>query len=256
VLDGDPGALLWLEFYGTPAKRAPPGATRDTMAQRAWLCGAARRNERGPPRFRELRKAGLGLLSAAGEHGERSVAFVEDTAVDPTKLGDYTRRFAELLERHELRAGFYGHASAGCLHIRPFMDLTKPRSVETLRAVADEVFALVTEFGGNNSSEHGDGLVRSEFNARIFGEDLYGAMRSVKQLFDPRGRFNPGKKVDAPRMTEHLREPSLSRALPIATSFSFDGGMRNAANRCARSGVSQIRGGGSDDVSLVHGDAG
>jgi Fe-S oxidoreductase len=176
------------------------------------------------------------LLSAAGEHDERSVAFVEDTAVDPTRLGEYTQRIAELLERHELKAGFYGHASAGCLHIRPFMDLTKPRAVETLRAVADEVCLLVSEFGGMNSSEHGDGLVRSEFNARIFGGELYGAMRSVKQLFDPHGRFNPGKKVDAPRMTEHLREPALPRALPIATSFSFDGGMRNAANRCARIG--------------------
>ncbi len=240
VLDGDPGALLWLEFYGDTPAEARAAAERLEMRWRTEKHGyAVMRAETSAAlsRFRELRKAGLGLLSAAGEHGDRSVAFVEDTAVDPTKLGDYTRRFAELLERHELRAGFYGHASAGCLHIRPFMDLTKPRSVETLRAVADEVFALVTEFGGNNSSEHGDGLVRSEFNARIFGEELYGVMRSVKQLFDPRGRFNPGKKVDAPRMTEHLRDPALPRALPVVTSFSFDGGMRQAANRCARIGA-------------------
>jgi FAD/FMN-containing dehydrogenase len=197
VLDGDPGALLWLEFYGDTPAEARAAAARLEMRWRIEKHGyAVLRAETTADlsRFRELRKAGLGLLSAAGEHGERSVAFVEDTAVDPTKLGDYTRRFAELLDRHELRAGFYGHASAGCLHIRPFMDLTKPRSVETLRAVADEVFALVTEFGGNNSSEHGDGLVRSEFNARIFGEELYGAMRAVKQLFDPRGRFNPGRR--------------------------------------------------------------
>jgi len=240
VLDGDPGALLWLEFYGDTPAEARAAAERLEMRWRTEKHGyAVLRAETTADlsRFRELRKAGLGLLSAAGEHGERSVAFVEDTAVDPTKLGDYTRRFAELLDRHGLRAGFYGHASAGCLHIRPFMDLTKPRSVETLRAVADEVFALVTEFGGNNSSEHGDGLVRSEFNARIFGEELYGAMRAVKQLFDPRGRFNPGKKVDAPRMTDHLREPGLSRALPVATSFAFDGSMRDAANRCARIGA-------------------
>ncbi|HUQ83363.1 MAG TPA: FAD-linked oxidase C-terminal domain-containing protein [Gemmatimonadaceae bacterium] len=242
VLEGDPGGLLWLEFYGDTPEEARAAAEQ---LERKWQADkhgyAVLRAETADQltRFRELRKAGLGLLSAAGERGERSVAFIEDTAVDPTRLGEYTARLATLLGRHRLTAGFYGHASAGCLHIRPFMDLTRPGAVATLRAVADEVCALVTEFGGNNSSEHGDGLVRSEFNRQIFGEELYGAMQSVKQLFDPHGRLNPGKKVDAPRMTEHLREPALPRALPVATHFSFDatGGMRGAANRCARIGA-------------------
>jgi len=242
VLAGDPGALLWLEFYGDTTAEARASAERLEALWRKHGHGYAvlRAEASGDlTRFRELRKAGLGLLSAAGERGERSVAFIEDTAVDPTRLGEYTHRFARLLERHRLRAGFYGHASAGCLHIRPFMDLTKPGAIATLRTVADEVCALVTEFGGNNSSEHGDGLVRSEFNARIFGAELYGAMRSLKEIFDPHGRFNPGKKVDAPRMTEHLREPALPRALPLATQYSFaaDGGMRGAANKCARIGA-------------------
>jgi FAD/FMN-containing dehydrogenase/Fe-S oxidoreductase len=242
VLNGDPGGLLWLEFYGDTPTEARASAARLEAAWRANGHGyAVLRAETSQQltRFRELRKAGLGLLSAAGEGGARSVAFIEDTAVDPRRLGDYTRRLADLLKRHGLTAGFYGHASAGCLHIRPFMDLTKPGAVAVLRAVADEVCALVTEFGGMNSSEHGDGLVRSEFNARIFGDELYGAMRALKRLFDPRGRFNPGKKVDAPPMTEHLREPALPRALPVTTTFSFEatGGMRGAANRCARIGA-------------------
>jgi len=240
ILDGDPGALLWLECYGDTAAEAMATAERLEGLWRQHRHGyAVLRAQNGDQlaRFRELRKAGLGLLSAAGERGERSVAFIEDTAVDPTKLGAYTARLAELLRRHELTAGFYGHASAGCLHIRPFMDLTKPGAVDMLRAIAEEVCALVTEFGGMNSSEHGDGLVRSEFNRRVFGDELYGAMQSLKQLFDPHGRLNPGKKVDSPRMTEHLREPSLPRALPIATSFAFEGGMRHAANRCARIGA-------------------
>jgi Fe-S oxidoreductase len=119
------------------------------------------------------------------------------------------------------------------------MDLTRPGALGTLRAVAEEVCDLVTSFGGMNSSEHGDGLVRSEFNRRIFGDELYDAMCSLKQLFDPHGRLNPGKIVNAPRMTENLREPALPRALPLATHFPFapDGGMRGAANRCARIGA-------------------
>jgi FAD/FMN-containing dehydrogenase/Fe-S oxidoreductase len=240
VLEGDPGALLWLEFYGdTPAEALGAAERLEEMWRRHGHGYAVLRAQSADQltRFRELRKAGLGLLSAAGERGERSVAFIEDTAVDPTRLGAYTARLAELLRRHGLVAGFYGHASGGCLHIRPFMDLTRPGAVKTLRAVADEVCALVTEFGGMNSSEHGDGLVRSEFNRRIFGDELYGAMQAIKHLFDPHGRLNPGKKVDAPRMTENLREPLLPRALPVATSFAFEGGMRNAANRCARIGA-------------------
>src|SRR6185436_3266220 len=117
-------------------------------------------------RFREVRRAGLGLLSAAGKGNERSIAFVEDTAVDPRALGPYVERFAKILDRHELRAGFYGHASAGCLHIRPFMDLARPGEVAKMRAVAEEVAQLVQDFGGMNSSEHGDGLVRAEFSRK------------------------------------------------------------------------------------------
>jgi FAD/FMN-containing dehydrogenase/Fe-S oxidoreductase len=242
VLDGDPGGLLWLEFYGGTMADARASAERLESRWRANGHGyAVLRAETADDltRFRELRKAGLGLLSAAGEGGTRSVAFIEDTAVDPRRLPEYTARLASLLSRYGLRAGFYGHASAGCLHIRPFMDLTKPAAVTTFRAVAEEVCALVTSFGGMNSSEHGDGLVRSEFNRRIFGDELYGAMRELKALFDPHGRLNPGKKVDAPRMTEHLRDPALPRALPVATHFDFDavGGMRGMANRCARIGA-------------------
>ena len=242
ILDGDPGALLWLEFYGDTPAEALAACERFEAKWRAHGHGYATlraQTSEQLTRFRELRKAGLGLLSAAGEGGTRSVAFIEDTAVDPRHLGDYTHRLAELLARRGLKAGFYGHASAGCLHIRPFLDLTKPGAVETLRAVAEEVCALVTSFGGMNSSEHGDGLVRSEFNRRIFGDELYETMRALKQLFDPGGRLNPGKKVDSPRMTEHLRDPALPRALPLATHFSFDaaGGMRGAANRCARIGA-------------------
>ena len=242
VLTGDPGALLFVEFYGDSTAEASHNAA---LLEERW-----RRSGHGYAiarastaaelrRFREVRRAGLGLLSAAGKGNERSIAFVEDTAVDPRRLREYTREFARILDRHSLRAGFYGHASAGCLHIRPFMDLGQPRAVETLRTVAEEVAALVHEFGGMNSSEHGDGLVRAEFSRRLFGDDLYEAMRELKRAFDPENRFNPGKKVDSPAMTESLREPGLPRALPLVTHFNFPwpDGMRGAANRCVRVGA-------------------
>jgi FAD/FMN-containing dehydrogenase/Fe-S oxidoreductase len=241
-LEGDPGALLWVEFYGDSPAEALAAAARLDQRWRRNKHGYAVIRAETPAqlqRFRALRRAGLGLLMAAGQGRERSLAFVEDTAVDPARLPDYTARFARILDSHGLRAGFYGHASAGCLHIRPFMDLTQPGAIDTMRAVAEEVCALVAEFGGMNSSEHGDGLVRAEFSRRLFGDPLYEAMREVKRLFDPHGVLNPGKKVDSPRMTEHLREPALPSPLPLATRLDFGepGGMHAMANRCARIGV-------------------
>lgn len=241
ILEGDPGALLWVEFHGVAVAEARACADRLETRWRGGRHGyAAVRADtaRDLKRFRELRKAGLGLLMAAGHGRERSIAFVEDTAVDPSRLREYTRRFAAILDRHGLRAGFYGHASAGCLHIRPFMDLAQPGQVPRLRVVAEEVCALVTEFGGMNSSEHGDGLARSEFNERIFGPEVYGVMREVKRLFDPDGRLNPGKKVDAPPMTAHLRDPAVPVPPPLETRLAFDpDGMFAVANRCARIGA-------------------
>ncbi|MGD8318946.1 MAG: FAD-linked oxidase C-terminal domain-containing protein [Gemmatimonadota bacterium] len=239
---GDPGAILWVEYYGEEEPQATAGMERlrarwaaEGMGY-AVLAAPTAREQEG---FRALRKAGLGLLMAAGTGGERSIAFVEDTAVAPARLAEYTRRLAGILDDHGLRAGFYGHASAGCLHIRPFMNLARPGEPARMRSVAEAVLALVTEFDGMNASEHGDGLARGEFNRRFFGGEFYRLMQEVKSTFDPRGRLNPGKKVDVPPMTEHLRDVALPPAPPLRTRFSFpeDGGMRGAANRCVRIGA-------------------
>lgn len=194
----------------------------------------------------KIRKSSLGLLMAAGTGTLRPLAFIEDTAVDPLVLRDYTARVAAILDEHGLRAGFYGHCSVGCLHIRPFVDLTDPGQVTTMRTVAARVKDLVAEFGGVNSSEHGDGLARSEFNREVFGPELYAAMRAVKRLFDPDGVLNPGKIVDAPPMTAHLRDAALPPDRSGRTRLAFDvvGGMRGAADRCMNIGLCRKVGSG------------
>jgi FAD/FMN-containing dehydrogenase/Fe-S oxidoreductase len=249
LLEGDPEALLFVEFFGDSEDEA--------RAQLDRLEAAWGRHGHGFHTLRaetaaeqealtKVRKAGLGLLMAASTGARRPLAFVEDTAVAPEKLSDYVARFREVLDRHGLSAGFYGHCSVGCLHVRPYVDLTEPGGIETMRAVAEEVVDLVAEFDGVNSSEHGDGLARSEFNRRIFGEDLYAAMRRVKALFDPDGRLNPGVMVDAEPMVENLRDPALPPPGPLETRMSFaeHGGMRGAADRCQRIGACRKTGTG------------
>ena len=214
-LEGDPGALLFVSFSGDTQDEV-----RDKLDQ---LTCAWERNGHGYHTLRaetaaeqdaltKVRKAGLGLLMAASEGRRRPAAFVEDTAVAPEVLGEYVEQFKTILDRHGLEAGWYGHCSVGCLHIRPFVDLSVPAEVETMRTVAEEIVELVGEFDGVNSSEHGDGRVRSPFNERIFGPELYGAMRKVKALFDPKGILNPGVMVDAEPLTVHVRDASLPAA--------------------------------------------
>ncbi|MBJ7610530.1 MAG: FAD-binding protein [Candidatus Dormibacteraeota bacterium] len=242
ILEGDPGALLFVTFNGDSPAEAAAGL--ETLAAVWQRHGHGYHTLRATTAAQQgalltVRSAGLGLLMAASTGTRRPVAFIEDTAVDPARLSEYTARFAAVLDSHGLVAGFYGHCSVGCLHIRPFMDLTNPAEVATMRVVAEEIRDLVREFGGANSSEHGDGLARSEFNARIFGDELYEAMREVKRLFDPQGLLNPGKIVDAPPMTHNLRDPALPLAPPLATRISFaaTGDMRGAADRCMNIGV-------------------
>ncbi|MFE0427058.1 FAD-binding and (Fe-S)-binding domain-containing protein [Streptomyces sp. NPDC058953] len=250
LLEGDPEALLFVAFTGDDEAELKDRLHRLTSLWRAEGHGyhtllATTPEQRGA--LLKVRKAGLGLLMAAGEGTRRPLAFVEDTAVDPVHLAEYTARFKEILDAHGLSAGFYGHCSVGCLHIRPFLDLTDPGQIATMRTVAEEIKDLVTEYGGVNSSEHGDGLARSEFNREIFGDTLYEAMRQVKRVFDPDDRMNPGKIVDAPAMTDHLRDPALPPAPEFRTRLDFDvlGGMRGAADRCMNIGLCRKSGTGT-----------
>jgi FAD/FMN-containing dehydrogenase/Fe-S oxidoreductase len=247
VLEGDPAALLYVTFFAGDEAEAHDRleALETTWREHGHGYHALRAESAAEQdALTKVRKSALGLLMSASTGARRPAAFVEDTAVAPERLNDYVTRFREVLDRHGLEAGFYGHCSVGCLHIRPFVDLTSREGVETLQAVAEEIVDLVSEFDGVNSSEHGDGLVRSTFNRRVFGDDLYEAFRKVKALFDPDGRLNPGVMVDAPAMTENLRDPQLPAPVPLTTRLSFPGGMRAAADRCQRIGACRKTGSG------------
>ena len=242
LLDGEPSALLFVTFAGDDGDEVT--ARLDELVERWAAHGhgyATVRATTGAQQSMLLkaRKAGLGLLMASSRGSNRPLAFVEDTAVGPDVLPQYAERFAEILRRHDMEAGFYGHASVGCLHVRPFVDLRRPGRAQAMQAVAEEIRALVAEFGGANSSEHGDGLVRSAFNRTIFGDELYEVLRRVKGVWDPDGRMNPGKIVDAPSLLEHLREGQLPPPVGLRTRlhFAHEGGMYGAADRCQRIGI-------------------
>src|SRR5581483_5705224 len=140
-------------------------------------------------------------LSTAMKSDAKSISFVEDTAVAPEKLSEFIGRFMQIVRRHETTAGVYAHASVGCLHVRPVINLKTEDGVQKFASLAEQVSELVVEFGGALSGEHGDGLVRSPFMRKIFGDVLYEAFREIKRTFDPAGILNPGKIVDSPPLT-------------------------------------------------------
>lgn len=242
-IQGDPGAILIIEFYGDQAFDLPSRLE----SLEAELC---RRNAgyhyhratdpNAQARIWKLRTLALGL-SMAEKGDAKAISFVEDTAVDPQHLRDYIAEFLQVVERHGTKAGVYAHASVGCLHVRPIINLKTDEGVRRFQAIADDVADLVLKYGGALSGEHGDGLVRSPFQEKMFGPTLYQAFREIKRTFDPQNLLNPGKIVDAPPLTANLRYGPVYSTPDVATIFDFsiDGGLTRAAELCA--GVGECR---------------
>ena len=157
----------------------------------------------------EVRTAGLNIMMSMKEEG-KPVSFVEDCAVPLEHLADYTSRLTDIFEKHGTRGTWYAHAGSGCLHVRPVLNLRQEKDVHAMREIAEEAFAMVREYKGSHSGEHGDGLVRSEFNEPMFGARLARAFEEVKDRFDPKGFFNPGKVVRPPKFDDR----SLFRYAP------------------------------------------
>ncbi len=185
-----------------------------------------------------MRKAGLGLLLGM-KSARKPIAFVEDCAVEPSKLPEFFVRFRDVIHKYGTSAGYYGHASVGCLHIRPLINTKVPKDIQIMQDMTNEIADLVMEFGGSMSGEHGDGLARSYLNEKLFGSRIYKAFQDVKRAFDPEGRMNPGKIVNAPSMTENLRYGGQYDTIHIPTHYDFtrEGGFANAIEMCNGAGV-------------------
>ncbi|MFB3818122.1 MAG: anaerobic glycerol-3-phosphate dehydrogenase subunit C [Candidatus Methylomirabilales bacterium] len=235
-VQGTPGSLLLVEYTGASAAELTAKLDRLEAHCRRLGIGTAFVRALTPEeqgRVWKVRRAGLGLLMSMKGDG-KPIAGIEDTAVAPERLAEYIARFDAIVRSHGTEGCYYGHASVGCLHIRPIIDLKRDAEVQKLRSIAAAVSDLVLEFGGAMSAEHGDGLARSCWNEKLFGPALYGAFRELKSAFDPKGIMNPGKVVDAPPMTENLRYGGRYQVQPLKTHFSFarEGGFGRAVEMC------------------------
>jgi FAD/FMN-containing dehydrogenase/Fe-S oxidoreductase len=248
MLIGEPNSLLIVEFHG---HEDAPLATRldeleELMGDLGYPDAVVRASDTAFQNdIAAVREAGLNIMmSMKGD--AKPVSFIEDCAVDLEDLADYTERLNAVFEKHGTKGTWYAHASVGCLHVRPVLNMKNPKDVSTMRAVAEECFALVREYKGSHSGEHGDGLARSEFHEAMFGPRVVRAFETVKDAFDPGNMLNPGRVVRAPRMDDrtlfryhwgYAPAPGFSPKLDWSDHPGPLGGMLGAVEMCNNNGT-------------------
>ena len=242
-VSGEPGALLLVEFSGeNHAALLGRLAELDRTMADIGFPGAV--VEAVDPSFQAsitgVRQQGLNIMmSMRGD--AKPVSFIEDCAVPLEDLAGYTSGLNEIFERHGTTGTWYAHASVGCLHVRPVLNMKSGTDVVRMRAIAEEAFELVRRYKGSHSGEHGDGIVRSEFHEAMFGTAITRAFAGIKQAFDPAGLMNPGRIVDPPRMDDRslLRYPPGYRARPHGTALDWSQwrGFARAVEMCNNNGA-------------------
>ncbi len=248
MLIGEPDSLLIVEFHGDTD--APLAAKLDDLEELMSDLGYSNAVVRATDAafqadIAAVREAGLNIMMSMKGDG-KPVSFIEDCAVDLEDLADYTERLNAVFEKHGTKGTWYAHASVGCLHVRPVLNMKDPKDVATMRTVAEECFALVREYKGSHSGEHGDGLVRSEFHDAMFGPRIVRAFETVKDAFDPKNMLNPGRIVRPPRMDDRWLfryppgygpSPGFKPKLDWSDHPGPLGGMLGAVEMCNNNGT-------------------
>ena len=238
---GEPDAILLVEFSGE--EPAPQLEGLERLAQLMGDLGfgdavvtiteAAKQAA-----LWNVRKAGLNIMMSMKGDG-KPVSFIEDCAVPLEHLAEYTSRLTEVFRKHGTEGTWYAHASVGCLHVRPILNM-KDDGAKRMRAIAEEAADLVRRYKGAYSGEHGDGLVRSEWIAPFFGPRLTACLAEIKSWFDPKGLMNPGKIVNPPKQDDRslfrYRPGYATQSPPAALDWSDWGGFAGAVEMCNNNG--------------------
>src|SRR5437660_9437509 len=246
-VQGEPEAILLTEFAGEDADD-----NLRRLRQLVELIGdlgfPGAVVEATDPAFQSavwnVRKEGLNIMMSMKGDG-KPISFIEDCAVRLEDLAEYTDRLTQVFHKHGTYGTWYAHASVGCLHVRPVLNVKQELDVRKMRAIAEEAFAMVREYKGSHSGEHGDGLVRSEHHEAMFGPRIVRAFEEVKDSFDPAGLFNSVKIVPPSKVDDRdlFRFKPDYRQLPIDTALDWSewGGFAAAAEMCNNNGACRSR---------------
>jgi len=259
---GDPAAILLVEFACETEQEnlTQLAQLHDRMADLGLTWTGKGSNWGGvvdavdlslQARIGDVRKAGLNIMMSMKSEG-KPVSFVEDCAVELPDLAEFTAGLTEVFNKHGTPGTWYAHASVGCLHVRPVLNMKLEKDADTMRKIAEEAFDLVLKYKGSHSGEHGDGISRSEFHTKMFGEQMVQCFESVKHLFDPENLFNPGKIVNAPRMNDRslfryqpdYKMIEIKQELDWSAWTGASGGLQGAIEMCNNNGACRKTKGG------------
>ena len=238
-IKGEPDAVLLVEFSGEQSQAHKLKELAQLMGDLGLPGSVVEINDaKLQKEVWEVRKAGLNIMMSMKGDG-KPVSFIEDCAVPLEHLAEYTAQLTEVFRKHGTEGTWYAHASVGTLHVRPVLDMRR-EGAKQMRAIAEEACALVKQYKGAYSGEHGDGLVRSEWIAPFFGPRLTAALGEIKSWLDPHGLMNPGKIVKPTRMDDRslFRYPPGYRTLSLETSLNWGewGGFDKAVEMCNNNG--------------------
>ena len=242
-VQGEPEALLLVEFAGDDRNRqlSQLKLLVELMADLGFPNAVVEAIE---PDFQsavwEVRKSGLNIMMSMKGDG-KPVSFIEDCAVQLEDLAEYTDKLTQVFTKYGTTGTWYAHASVGCLHVRPILNMKDASGAKKMRAIMEETLDIVEQYKGSHSGEHGDGLARSEFHERMFGSRMLRAFEEVKHAFDPAGILNPGKIVRAPRMDDRslFRYGPDYHVAPMETALDWSewGGFGSAVEMCNNNGA-------------------
>ena len=242
-IEGNPVSIQIVEFYGDTYEDVMDRPTRMIEHLKTLKMGYAY------PLFPEgesyedvwvIRKKGLGLMLGV-KGSKKPLPFIEDSGIPTDVLPEYIERVLNICKENKTDAAMYAHASVGVIHVRPILDLRDAQDIQRFKNISEATFQLVQEYGGSWSGEHGDGLVRSFYLRRYFGDQVYDALKQVKKLFDPDNLMNPGKIIDAQPIDENLRYGADYADQQINTIYKYheDESFGNAVHMCT--GVGECR---------------
>lgn len=237
-LTGAPQAVFVAEFEGGSTKKAEQKGRAfidDMQGRRIGYALTMLSDPTTMGHVWKVRKAGLGLLLSKRTYS-RAIAFIEDISIPPHNLAPFMEEFKGYLKSVHKDAGIYGHIGAGCMHIRPYIDLRSASERTLMQDIMLTVAGMVQKHGGAMSGEHGDGLVRSWMNEKMFGSELYKAFKELKRAFDPLNLMNPGKIVDAPPLLHNLKSAPSLPPMDTFLDFSAEGGLELSADLCNGNG--------------------
>ncbi len=240
-LQGNPKVVFVAEFEGTTLKEAEDRVLAFHQGMSTRKIGYAYTDLTDPTTLEhvwEVRKAGLGLLLSKRSYS-RAIAFIEDLSIPPDQLSPFIKEFISYLTSIGKDAGIYGHVGSGCMHIRPYIDLRQEEELKKLEQIMLDVSDMVLKYGGAMSGEHGDGLIRTWLNEKMFGKELYQAFKETKKAFDPDNRMNPGKVVNGPSVLSHLRLSPETETSNLSTFLDFtrEGGFELSVDLCNGNGL-------------------